>query len=294
MRSCASEWQPAQRGDAKPGLAATLAPYLLLSLATCGYFTLRHLAFRKGDSGIQLAVQGATAGSYDLLNKLRVTLKVFGFYLNGGGPNLDNKDPLLVPLQVPPQAAGDLINFVSTALTDPRVAQGLPPFTRPTLRSELMPQAGFVYGPGSPGTGGRIPTILAEVPANVGNPDFEVGVANARGGALATFVLNVLLVRPERMSAWNLYSYSHHLKENRQKALRYEIALWSKVMYPLAVFVMMLLAVPFSHFQRRQGGVDDLDAELDGSQAAERAEAGGAVRMKLDGYAVSVLENDGN
>jgi lipopolysaccharide export system permease protein len=65
----------------------------------------------------------------------------------------------------------------------------------------------------------------------------------------------VLLVRPERMSAWNLYSYSQHLKENRQKALRYEIALWSKIMYPLAVLVMMLLALPFSHFQRRQGGV---------------------------------------
>ena len=68
-------------------------------------------------------------------------------------------------------------------------------------------------------------------------------------------LLNVLLVRPERMSAWNLYSYSQHLKENRQRALRYEIALWSKIMYPLAVLVMMLLAVPFSHVQRRQGGV---------------------------------------
>jgi len=116
--------------------------------------------------------------------------QVFGFYLNGGGPNLDNKDPLLVPLQVPPQAAGDLINFVSTALTDPRLAQGLPPFTRPTLRSQLLPQAGFVYGPGSGGSGARIPTILAEVPANVGNPDWKLGVSNALGGALATFVFN--------------------------------------------------------------------------------------------------------
>ncbi len=68
-------------------------------------------------------------------------------------------------------------------------------------------------------------------------------------------LLNVLLVKPEQMSAWNLYSYAQHLKENRQKALRYEIALWSKIMYPVAVLVMMLLAVPFAHFQRRQGGV---------------------------------------
>ncbi|HJQ63101.1 MAG TPA: LPS export ABC transporter permease LptG [Burkholderiales bacterium] len=68
-------------------------------------------------------------------------------------------------------------------------------------------------------------------------------------------LLNVLLVKPEQMSAWSLYSYAHHLKENRQRALRYEIALWSKVMYPVAVLVMMLLALPFAYFQRRQGGV---------------------------------------
>jgi lipopolysaccharide export system permease protein len=68
-------------------------------------------------------------------------------------------------------------------------------------------------------------------------------------------LLSVLLVRPERMSAWNLYSYAQHLKENRQKALRYEIAFWTKIMYPVAVLVMMVLALPFSTFQRRQGGV---------------------------------------
>jgi lipopolysaccharide export system permease protein len=68
-------------------------------------------------------------------------------------------------------------------------------------------------------------------------------------------MLTVLLVKPEKMSAWRLYSFSQHLKENRQKALRYEIALWAKLMYPVAVLVMMVLALPFAHFQRRQGGV---------------------------------------
>lgn len=68
-------------------------------------------------------------------------------------------------------------------------------------------------------------------------------------------LLGVLLVRPEQMSAWRLYSFSQHLKENRQKALRYEIALWTKLVYPIAVPVMMLIALPFAHFQRRQGGV---------------------------------------
>jgi lipopolysaccharide export system permease protein len=68
-------------------------------------------------------------------------------------------------------------------------------------------------------------------------------------------LISVLLVKPEQMSAWNLYSYSQHLKENRQKALRYEIALWSKLTHPLAVLVMMVLALPFAHFQGRQAGV---------------------------------------
>jgi lipopolysaccharide export system permease protein len=68
-------------------------------------------------------------------------------------------------------------------------------------------------------------------------------------------VLSMLLVKPDRMSAWSLWSYSQHLKENRQKALRYEIALWTKIMYPLAVLVMMVLALPFASFQKRQGGV---------------------------------------
>jgi lipopolysaccharide export system permease protein len=68
-------------------------------------------------------------------------------------------------------------------------------------------------------------------------------------------LINVLLVKPEQMSAWNLYFYSQHLKENRQRALRYDIALWSKLTYPLAVLVMMVLALPFAHFQSRQAGV---------------------------------------
>lgn len=68
-------------------------------------------------------------------------------------------------------------------------------------------------------------------------------------------LLNVLLVKPEKMSAWSLFSFSQHLKDNRQKALRYEIALWTKLLYPVAVLVMMVLALPFAYFNSRQGGV---------------------------------------
>lgn len=68
-------------------------------------------------------------------------------------------------------------------------------------------------------------------------------------------LLNVLMVQPEQMSASSLREYSQHLRDNRQKSLRYEIALWAKITYPLAVLTMMVLALPFASFQRRQGGV---------------------------------------
>lgn len=67
-------------------------------------------------------------------------------------------------------------------------------------------------------------------------------------------LLNILLVLPEKMSAWSLYSYIDHLKSNKQKTTRYEIALWAKVIYPLACFVMVILALPFSFIQQRASG----------------------------------------
>ena len=68
-------------------------------------------------------------------------------------------------------------------------------------------------------------------------------------------LLNVLLVLPERMSAWNLYSYIAHLTKNNQKTSRYEIALWAKIIYPIACLVMVMLALPFGFLQQRSGGI---------------------------------------
>ena len=68
-------------------------------------------------------------------------------------------------------------------------------------------------------------------------------------------ILNVLLVVPEQMSAWNLYAYTQHLRENDQKTLRHDLALWTKITYPLAALVMMVLALPFAQDQRRTGGI---------------------------------------
>lgn len=72
--------------------------------------------------------------------------------------------------------------------------------------------------------------------------------------ALNPSIFNVLLVSPEQMSAVDLYRYAAHLKDNRQKSARYEIALWNKLVYPSAALVMMILALPFASFHRRAGG----------------------------------------
>lgn len=68
-------------------------------------------------------------------------------------------------------------------------------------------------------------------------------------------LLNILLVVPEKMAAWNLYSYIKHLSENHQKTSRQQIALWSKMVYPIACLVMMALALPFGFLQQRAGGI---------------------------------------
>ncbi len=73
--------------------------------------------------------------------------------------------------------------------------------------------------------------------------------------ALNPEIFSVLLVVPEQMSAWHLYQYTGHLRDNRQKSGRYEIAMWNKLVYPLATMVMMILALPFASYHRRAGGV---------------------------------------
>jgi lipopolysaccharide export system permease protein len=68
-------------------------------------------------------------------------------------------------------------------------------------------------------------------------------------------ILAVLFADPDRMSALDLSAYAKHLEENKQRAERYEIAFWKKLIYPFAVFVMMALALPFAYLHFRAGGV---------------------------------------
>ena len=88
-----------------------------------------------------------------------------------------------------------------------------------------------------------------------GNINVDVQPQQEWHSTLTPAILSVLLVVPEQMSAYDLYLYTSHLKENHQKSSRYEIAMWDKLVNPLALLVMMLLALPFATYHRRAGGV---------------------------------------
>lgn len=68
-------------------------------------------------------------------------------------------------------------------------------------------------------------------------------------------IVAVLTVNPDRMSVVDLWPYIRHLQDNKQRTDRYEIALWKKIIYPFAVLVMMVLALPFAYVQARAGSI---------------------------------------
>ena len=67
--------------------------------------------------------------------------------------------------------------------------------------------------------------------------------------------LAVFTVRPEGMSAFHLYQYIDHLRQNQQRTGRFELTFWNKVLMPLASFVMLMLAIPFVFSRDRASGI---------------------------------------
>jgi lipopolysaccharide export system permease protein len=119
------------------------------------------------------------------------------------------------------------------------------------LRSISEAETGRYVAPKSWQLGKVVQTLFEGERARVIREDQQLWRSS-----LTPDILTVLMVMfPERMSIASLYSYIRHLDENRQKADRYEIALWKKLVYPLAVLVMMVLALPFAYMQDRMGAV---------------------------------------
>lgn len=99
--------------------------------------------------------------------------------------------------------------------------------------------------------------------SNVSDTQFgaggAIGVSSSKtrewNSVLNPDILSVLLIAPEKMSTPSLVRYIRHLGANKQKTSRYETALWSKLMFPLATPVIMLLALPFAFHSPRSGGM---------------------------------------
>ncbi|VAW64685.1 hypothetical protein MNBD_GAMMA09-1006 [hydrothermal vent metagenome] len=67
-------------------------------------------------------------------------------------------------------------------------------------------------------------------------------------------LFNVVSVKPDNMSALNLYNYSQYLKNNQLDSSSYELAFWIKVFTPVSSLVMLLIALPFVFGSQRSTG----------------------------------------
>ena len=57
--------------------------------------------------------------------------------------------------------------------------------------------------------------------------------------------LTIVTVKPENLPISGIYEYIQYLKESKQDPARYELAFWRKVLQPVSIAVMMLLALSF-------------------------------------------------
>ena len=72
---------------------------------------------------------------------------------------------------------------------------------------------------------------------------------------LKSNLLDVLLVDPDQMSVSELTTYIRHLESNHQQTQAYVIAWWRKLVYPVAAWVMALVAFAFTPQTTRHGNM---------------------------------------
>jgi lipopolysaccharide export system permease protein len=73
-------------------------------------------------------------------------------------------------------------------------------------------------------------------------------------GNLSLDLLQVLKIKPRKMSTLDLFAYLDFLDKNSLDSKAESLILWKKLSSPLTVFVMCLLAVPFVLGSQRQTG----------------------------------------
>jgi len=104
----------------------------------------------------------------------------------------------------------------------------------------------------TPPSGWRLEHV---VESQIGESRIKVARADAKPWqtGITKEVMSVFAVQPEQLSMQNLWQYVEHLEHNAQSTERYRLVLWQKLLMPLAVVVMVLLATPFALGQTRGG-----------------------------------------
>lgn len=115
--------------------------------------------------------------------------QVVDFYDRGGDFTAPNKSPLIRPLNLTAQQKTALVAFLRRPLTDPRLANGLPPFDHPEL-SFGTSRTPTLFGQGTAGTAGIVPRVIAIEPSILGNTSFTVGLDRARPNSAGLLVID--------------------------------------------------------------------------------------------------------
>lgn len=58
-------------------------------------------------------------------------------------------------------------------------------------------------------------------------------------------LVRIVTFEPDKLSIWKLSGYISYLKDNGLETAQYELAFWSKLLMPLTIAAMVLLAIPY-------------------------------------------------
>jgi hypothetical protein len=114
---------------------------------------------------------------------------VVAFYSRGGDFQ-GNPFIGIQPFGMTSQDRDALLAFLRNALTDPRAAQGLPPFDHPTLFADSG-RAPQIYGVGTAGGSGRPLRLFSPEPPILGNPTFRFAIDDGVAGAPVLLLLDL-------------------------------------------------------------------------------------------------------
>lgn len=168
---------------------------------------LRPPAEDPGRQNVTNAPNGADRGKFKVPSLRNVGLRrqfmhngqfttltqVIQFYARapGAAPQFpENRDPAMPGVNVPPNVAPALQDFLTNGLTDARVANQTFPFDRPQLYFDRPADRPVVLTGGVAGSGAFVPAIIAQNPPFVGNADFKVVLDGALGGASARLAVS--------------------------------------------------------------------------------------------------------